>query len=120
VQNYNGLIVVRVLLGVSEAGFFPAATFLVSTWYCRFEVQTRIAIFCCAASLAGAFSGLLAFGISKMDGIGNIAGWRWIFILEGAITILTGIAVLFFLPDSIERSSWLSHEEKGFLRQRLQ
>jgi predicted MFS family arabinose efflux permease len=55
-----------------------------------------------------------------MDGIGNIAGWRWIFILEGAITILTGIAVLFFLPDSIERSSWLSHEEKGFLRQRLQ
>jgi MFS family permease len=120
VQNYHGLLAVRIMLGVTEAGFFPAATFLVSTWYCRFEVQTRIAIFYCAASLAGAFSGLLAYGISKMDGIANIAGWRWIFILEGALTILTGIAVLFLLPDSIERASWLSHEEKGFLRRRLQ
>jgi len=44
-------------------------------------VQTRIGIFYCAASLAGAFSGILAFGISKMDGVGGLAGWNWIFIL---------------------------------------
>lgn len=120
IQNYGGLLAVRIFLGVTEAGFFPAATYLVSTWFCRFEVQTRIAIFYCAASLAGAFSGLLAFAISKMDGVAGIAGWRWIFILEGIVTVLTGIVVLLALPDSIERAKWLSPEEKRFLRQRLE
>ena len=107
------------MLGVTEAGFFPAATYLVSTWYCRFEVQTRIGIFYCAASLAGAFSGLLAFAISKMDGVANLAGWRWIFILEGAVTVLTGFAVLWLLPDSPESSKWLDDREKKFIRARL-
>ena len=55
-----------------------------------------------------------------MDGIANIAGWRWIFILEGIVTVLTGIVVLFALPDSIERAKWLSAEEKRFLRYRLE
>lgn len=50
-------------------------------WYCRHEIQFRQALFFSAASVAGAFSGLLAFGISKMDGVGNLEGWRWIFIL---------------------------------------
>lgn len=89
-------------------------------WYCRFEVQTRIGIFYCAASLAGAFSGLLAFAISKMDGVAGLGGWRWIYILEGALTVLTAAAVLFFLPDSPESVSWLDHKEKRFLRYRLE
>lgn len=46
-------------------------------WYCRHEIQFRQAMFFSAASVAGAFSGLLAFGISKMDGVGNLEGWRW-------------------------------------------
>ncbi|KAK3711597.1 hypothetical protein LTR37_009588 [Vermiconidia calcicola] len=76
-------------------------------------------IFYCAASLAGAFSGLLAFAISKMDGVANLAGWRWIFILEGAVTVLTGFAVLWLLPDSPETSKWLDDREKKFIRARL-
>ena len=103
-----------------RAGFFPAATYLVSTWYCRFEVQTRISIYYCAASLAGAFSGLLAYAIAKWDGVANIAGWRRIFILEGAFTIACGFAVFFLLPDSPERAKWLSYKEKQFLRYRLE
>ena len=55
-----------------------------------------------------------------MNGVANIAGWRWIFILEGILTTLAGVATLFLLPDSIERASWLSDEEKAFLRHRLQ
>jgi MFS family permease len=77
IETYEHLLVTRILLGVFEAGFFPAATYLLTTWYCRFEVQTRLAVFFSAASAAGAFSGLLAFAIQKMDGIGNLAGWRW-------------------------------------------
>lgn len=93
VQNYHGLIATRVILGVCESGFFPAATYLVlllaveshpyadicqvTTWYCRFELQRRLAVFYSAASLAGAFSGILAYGIQHMDGIGGLEGWRW-------------------------------------------
>lgn len=97
VQGYNGLLATRTMLGVAESGFFPAATYLVTvgsrpmglaagiekdadtlqTWYCRFEVQTRLAVFYSAASLAGAFSGLLAYGIQQMEGVGGLEGWRW-------------------------------------------
>ena len=87
IKDYNGLIITRTLLGLTESGFFPAATYLLTTWYCRFELQTRLAVFYSAASLAGAFSGLLAFAIQKMDGIAGLEGWRWIFILEGILTV---------------------------------
>lgn len=70
--------------------------------------------------MAGAFSGLLAFAIQHMDGLGNLAGWRWIFILEGALTIAVGFTIPFILPDSPERARWLSSEEKAFLRSRLE
>ncbi len=69
VQSYHGLLVTRTMLGLTECGFFPAATYLLTTWYCRYEVQTRLSVFFSAASLASAFSGLLAFAIENMDGI---------------------------------------------------
>lgn len=68
VQDYSGLLATRFFLGVTEAGLFPGVTYLCSTWYCRYELQFRIALFYCAASLAGSFSGLLAYGIGFMDG----------------------------------------------------
>jgi len=120
VQNHYHLIVTRVLLGVTEAGFFPAAVFLVTTWYCRFEVQTRLAVFYTAASLAGAFSGLLAFGIQHMDGVGNLAGWRWIFILEGTVSIIAGLVTPFILPDSPDAANFLTAAEKATIKLRLE
>lgn len=66
VKGYHGLIATRVMLGVAEAGFFPAASYLVTTWYCRFEVQRRLSVFYSASALAGAFSGILAYGIQHM------------------------------------------------------
>lgn len=86
VQNLGGLVTTRALLGLFEAGFFPASTYLLGEWYCRFELQLRLAVFFGAASLAGAFSGLLAAGLQQMDGVGDLAGWRWIFIMEGIVT----------------------------------
>ena len=77
VQTKNQLIACRILLGLFEAGFFPAASFLCTLWYCRFEYQFRVALFYCSATLAGAFSGLLAYGIEKMEGIAGYEGWRW-------------------------------------------
>lgn len=77
VHTYKGLLVARWFLGVAESGFFPAATFLLTLWYKRYEYQRRLAVFYSMASLAGAFSGLLAFAIEKMDGIAGRTGWQW-------------------------------------------
>lgn len=77
VQTKEQLYACRLLLGLFESGFFPAASYLLTLWYCRFEYQFRVALFWCSATLAGAFSGLLAYGIEQMDGVGNYEGWRW-------------------------------------------
>jgi len=94
-KNYAGLMICRLLLGVFEAGFFPGAVYLITTWYAAREVQTRIALFYCASALSGAFSGLLAFAIARMDGVGNLAGWAWIFVLEGMVTVIGTSSDLF-------------------------
>lgn len=106
-------------LGVTEAGFFPGAVLIISKWYLKNETQTRIALFYTASALAGAFSGLLAFGIAKMDGVGNYEGWRWIFILEGLATVLAGVATYFCLIDSPSMSGkWLDPDEVRYLELR--
>ncbi|OAX82139.1 hypothetical protein ACJ72_03509 [Emergomyces africanus] len=119
VANYRGLVVARFFLGVTEAGFFPAASFLLTIWYRRYEVQTRMAIFYAGASLSGAFSGLLAFGIEKMHGVGNLAGWRWIFILEGLVPVACSFGVWLILPDSPEHARFLTPTERKFITARL-
>lgn len=98
VKTYPQLIVCRLLLGVTEAGLFPGlsgamttlSTFAddvgtgvvlyLSIWYPRHLYQFRVALFFSAATLAGAFSGILAYVIGKMDGVGGYSGWRWIFV----------------------------------------
>ncbi|KAJ5183379.1 hypothetical protein N7492_000995 [Penicillium capsulatum] len=119
VQNFAGLVVIRFLLGLFEAGFLPGAVLIISKWYVPSEMQTRIGILYTSAASGGAFSGLLAFGIAKMDGIGNYAGWRWIFIIEGLATIVMAAACYMLLLDSPSlSSSWLTPDEVRFLEVR--
>ncbi|KAM0455038.1 hypothetical protein ACHAPV_007925 [Trichoderma viride] len=88
VRNFGGLLAVRLLLGVFEAGFYPGAIYLCTFWYMPKELATRIAYFYCTSALSGAFSGLLAAAIAQMDGIGGYEGWRWIFLLEGYSVVM--------------------------------
>jgi MFS family permease len=81
VQNQPGLIAMRLLLGLFEAGFFPGSVYLISMYYKRYELQWRLNLFFCGAILAGAFSGLLAYAIANLDGLAGYRGWRWIFIM---------------------------------------
>ncbi|USW57961.1 Putative major facilitator superfamily, MFS transporter superfamily [Septoria linicola] len=116
VKNFAGLMICRVLLGVAEAGFFPGAVYLITRWYAQKQVQTRLALFYCASALSGAFSGLLAFAIARMDGIGGRPGWAWIFLLEGIATVLIGAACFFIMPDTPALSGrWLNDEERRWL-----
>jgi MFS family permease len=119
VTSYGGLIAARFFLGVAEAGFFPAATFLLTLWYRRYEVQRRMAVFYAAASLSGAFSGLLAFAIEKMDGISGLAGWKWIFILEGLVPVAVSFSLYLLLPDKPETARFLTKEEREFVVNRI-
>lgn len=80
-QSRSGFFAVRFFLGVAESGLFAGVVFYLSMWYKRSEVHFRVALFFSAASLAGAFGGILAWGIAHMKGVGGYAGWRWIFIL---------------------------------------
>ncbi|EMC98125.1 hypothetical protein BAUCODRAFT_413899 [Baudoinia panamericana UAMH 10762] len=119
VQNFSGLLSARIFLGVAEAGLFPGVVYYNTMWYCRYEVQVRQAIFFSAASIAGAFSGLLAYGISFMDGVGGLEGWRWIFILEGIVTVLVAVLAFFVMYDFPETASFLTPEERAFIAFRL-
>lgn len=81
------------------------------------DLGTRVASFFSASALSGAFSGLLAAAISKMDGIAGYAGWRWIFILEGLITVVLGLMCFLCLVDSPQLSNkWLDQDEIRFLQ----
>ncbi|KAH7353168.1 major facilitator superfamily domain-containing protein [Pyrenochaeta sp. MPI-SDFR-AT-0127] len=116
VKNFTGLLITRILLGVFEAGFFPGAIYLCAYWYMPRQLATRISYFYCASALSGAFSGLLAAAIAKMDGVGGYEGWRWIFLLEGIATVILGVSCFFFLIDSPALSTrWLKPDEIRFL-----
>jgi MFS family permease len=78
------MVGLRVLLGVLEAGFFPGCAYLLSCWYPRYDLQKRNAVFYLIGSMASALSGILAYGIMQMDGLANLSGWRWIFIVRFA------------------------------------
>lgn len=88
-------------------------------WYVREEMQFRQALFFSAASVAGAFSGLLAFAIAKMDGVGGYAGWRWIFILEGILTVIVGVISFWTLYDFPDTAPFLTTGERAWVVHRL-
>ncbi|OAA35395.1 high-affinity nicotinic acid transporter [Metarhizium rileyi] len=119
VKSYHGLLIARVFLGVTEGGLFPGVAYYLTMWYCRHEIQFRQALFFSAASIAGAFSGLLAFAISKMDGTAGLEGWRWIFILEGIATVVVALSAFFLIHDFPDTASFLTEEEKAFVIHRL-
>jgi MFS family permease len=111
VHNLTGLVIARVFLGMLEAGYFPGVAFYLSMWYKRSEHALRIAIFFSMATFAGAFGGLLAYGIGFMKNIGGYEnGWHWIFILgktsfilinclEGLLTVVVSTIAPLFIRD---------------------
>ncbi|KAJ6545291.1 major facilitator superfamily domain-containing protein [Mycena capillaripes] len=115
VKTYPQLVGTRICRGVAEAGLFPGVAYYLTLWYPRHMLQWRIGLFFGAASLAGAFSGALAFGISFMSGTRGLLGWSWIFILEGIATVVVGIVAFFVLVDFPVTATFLTPEERAFV-----
>lgn len=88
-------------------------------WYRVPEAQKRYSFFFNAASFAGAFGGLLASAIGKMEGIRGYHAWRWVFILEGILTCILSVAAYFLVADFPEHAQWLNEDERAFIVGRL-
>ncbi|KFA56494.1 hypothetical protein S40293_01174 [Stachybotrys chartarum IBT 40293] len=120
VTSFGGLIACRFMLGFAEAPFFPGAIFLMSSWYTRRQLAFRIALFYVGSSLANAFGGLLGAAVlGNLDGTHGIAGWRWLFIIEGVITVGMAIMTAFILPNYPLTTKWLTEEERSYAQWRL-
>ncbi|EIW60615.1 MFS general substrate transporter [Trametes versicolor FP-101664 SS1] len=118
-RNYSGLLVCRFFLGLFEGGLLPGIVLYLSSFYPKRKLQLRIALLFSATSLASAFSGLLAAAIVKMDGVGGKPGWAWLFILEGAFTVLYGFAAFFMLPNTPTSARFFTEAEKSIIRRTL-
>ena len=107
VHNYTGLLLVRFFLGLTEAPYYPGAVYMLSIFYTRKEIATRIAILYTGNILATAFAGLIAAGVFHgMDHTAGLSGWQWLFILQGIVTFLVAVIGFFCLPDYPLTTRW--------------
>jgi MFS family permease len=112
VKTYGQLLAVRAILGIAEAVFFPGAIYYLSAWYTKTELGKRIAGLYIAQQVGNAFGGLFAAAIFQLDGAHGIAGWQWLFIIEGSATVGIGVICAFFMPEFPYNSRILSQIEK--------
>ncbi|KAI0325818.1 MFS general substrate transporter [Cubamyces sp. BRFM 1775] len=119
VKTYPQFVGLRLCLGVAEAGLSPGVYYLLTLWYPRHMLQWRFGLFWGGATFSGAFSGLLAYGISFMSGAGGLLGWSWIFVIEGLISIVVAIIAFLVFVDLPETAKFLSPRERAFLLRRL-
>src|SRR5215207_3070040 len=116
IQGPTSFIIVRFLLGVAEAGFFPGVILYLTYWF-PLEYRARIiAAFMVAIPVSLALGAPLSTAILQMDGIGGLKGWQWLFIIEGVPTVLFGLVFLTVMPDKPRDAKWLSAEERSWLQ----
>jgi MFS family permease len=124
-KKWTDIVVCRLLLGLFEAGFFPGCVYLISCWYTRYEVQKRLAAFYSINIVANGFGSILAYGCMTLSGTNGWLGWRWIFIINGAMTVflaLCGWLLIVDFPDKVLKSRWpfLNAEEVQAIHNKLE
>ncbi|KXT08296.1 hypothetical protein AC579_6684 [Pseudocercospora musae] len=119
VRSWEGLVVCRFFLGVFEAGFVPGAAYLIGSYYKKDEFLKRYAIFFSGAIFAGAFNGLVSYALALADGAAGLAGWRWIFLVEGLLTCVVALPTFWLMPAFPEETKMFEGEEKAVLLERL-
>lgn len=115
-QNWQGMMALRFLMGVFEAGFGPGIPYLLSFFYRRHELGLRCGLFLAAAPLANTFAGALAYGITS--GHGPLANWRVLFLVEGVPVCAAAVLAWFYLPDKPSAARFLNEDEKEVARAR--
>ncbi|KAJ0284322.1 hypothetical protein COL940_004122 [Colletotrichum noveboracense] len=119
-KNYAGLVAVRFFLGVTEAPFYPGAIYMLSIFYTRKEIATRLSVLYTGNIFATSFSGLIAAAVfNTVDGNHGLSGWQWLFIIEGCLTFGVALIGMFTLADSPLTTRWLKPEERQLAHERM-
>ncbi|EEA19227.1 hypothetical protein EYB25_009301 [Talaromyces marneffei] len=119
IRGFGSFVAVRALLGMAEGGLLPGMVLYLSSFYKRSDLALRIGLFYTAASLSGAFGGLLARGLIEIGPRGGLKGWRWIFIIEGLLTVVCGIIAAIGLPNNLATARFLTPIEREIALERI-
>ena len=119
-HTYHQALACRLILGVFESGLLPSMIFIISTIWTRRQQSKRVAVIYCATTVSGAFGGLIAYGIQTMGERRGLEPWRWLFIIEGAISMFFGVVFYVTIPVSAESAWFLTVEEAECMRRKKQ
>ncbi|MDE9441446.1 4-hydroxyphenylacetate permease [Xenorhabdus bovienii] len=115
----TSLYILRMLVGIAEAGFLPGILVYLTYWFPAYYRARANALFMIAMPVTMAFGSLASGYILEMDGIWDLRGWQWLFLLEGFPSVLLGFVVWFYLDDSPEKAKWLTREDKQCLQEMM-
>jgi ACS family tartrate transporter-like MFS transporter len=119
VVGARSFYVLRLLLGIAEAGFFPGMILYLTYWFPAAERARAIARFMTATAIAGVVGGPVSGLLLGLDGVAGLQGWQWLFLLEGAPAVVLGVVVLVHLPDGPADATFLTPDERAGLAARL-
>ena len=116
IHSVTGFYVVRFLLGIAEAGFYPGVILYLTYWFPDKERAHTVALFATGTVIAGIIGSPLSGAILELHGVRGLEGWQWLFLLEGIPAVLLGLLVIFLLPDEPGKAKWLTDSEKDIVR----
>ena len=119
VRTATAFYALRFALGAAEAGFFPGIIYCLTRWFPRRERARAIAGFMTAVVVAGIVGGPVSGALLSLDGVGGLAGWQWLFVVEGLPAVVLGVLVLRVLPEQHSDARWLTSDERRALTARL-
>src|SRR5215831_3003318 len=120
VRSATTFYVLRFLLGAAEAGFFPGIIYVLTRWFPRRDRARAIAGFMTAVVIAGIVGGPVSGVLLSLNGVGGLAGWQWLFVVEGVPSVILGFVVLGKLPEQPSDAAWLTTEEQSALMAQIQ
>jgi MFS transporter, ACS family, tartrate transporter len=119
-RGARSFYLLRFLLGVAEAGFFPGIIFYLTRWFPSHERARAISLFMTATQIAGLIGGPFSGLLLSMTGLWNLAGWQWLFLAEGIPALILGAAAAKYLPEAPENAQWLDSGERKVLKEQLE
>ncbi|KAI1418394.1 MFS general substrate transporter [Hypoxylon sp. FL1857] len=119
-RSFGDLAACRLLMGMFEGFLMPSLTLMLANWYKREEIGLRISYLFIASAISSAFSGVIAFAILFMDGKAGYPGWRWLYIIEGSVTVVIASMCYFIIPSSYTTAYFLNEADRAVMRKRAE
>jgi ACS family tartrate transporter-like MFS transporter len=116
IGNTTGFYLIRFLLGIAEAGFYPGMILYLTYWFPDKQRAHTVALFATGTVVAGIVGSPLSGAILELHGSGGLEGWQWLFLLEGIPAVIMGLVIIFVLPDRPQKARWLSSTEKIWIQ----